>query len=326
MSGPTVSAVVTAHDRRAFLAEAVASALAAGSDEVVVVRNFSGPIAGAEGRYRDVPCPAEETGAKEAAGVEAATGEVVAFLDDDDLWDPTKVARVRELFGADPTLAYYCHDQAPVDRAGAPVEARHQEWARTDPGRFASWDGRNVRALFREIWPGNNSSTVVRRSWALGWTGALREAGWAADRFWVTAALLDRKPMRLEATPFTRLRLHDENMSQTRGATPQEFRRRHATQSARFARSFRTLARLAAERAGATSPLARHFAKSAAGFAFFADLENGVRPRSAALVALRRGPGWEDPAVPETALAAIVSPGLARRLLFRSNLRRWQLG
>jgi hypothetical protein len=326
VSGILISAVLTAHDRREFLPEAVASALASGADEVVVVRNFAGPIEGAEGRYHDVQCSNEETGVKEAVGLETARGDVVAFLDDDDLWDAAKVPHLRELFGDDPALAYYCHDQIPVDRSGRPVDARHREWVRTDPRRFANWDGRDLRALFQEIWPGNNSSTAVRRSWAIGWTAALRDAGWAADRFWITAALLDHRTVHLEDTPLTRLRLHDRNMSQTRGATADEFRRRHATSSARFARSFRTLARVATERAGPNSPIARHFAEAAAAFDFFVDLENGRHPRSSALSAIRRGPGWSDRAVLGTALVALVSPTLSRRLLYRSSLRRWHLG
>jgi hypothetical protein len=322
----TVSAVVTAQDRREFLREAVASALASGADEVLVVRNFSGGLEGLEGRYVDVECRAEETGVKEAAGVESAHGDVVAFLDDDDTWEPTKVPHVRELFGNDPALVYYCHDQAPVDRGGRPVEARHPEWARKDPRRFATWDGRDLWVLFDEIWPGNNSSTVVRRDWALGWTAALREAGWAADRFWFTAALLDRRSTRLEDAPLTHLRLHDLNMSQTRGASPEDFRVRHATSSARFARSSRTLARIASERGGPDSPIASHFSRTAAALGFFADLENGHHPRSSALAVLRHGPGGRDRAVTASALTAVVSPSLARRLLYLSSLRRWRLG
>jgi len=324
VSGPTVTAVVTAHDRPRFLPEAVTSALASGADEVLVVRNFSGPILGVEGRYRDLPCSEAETGVKEAVGLENARGDVVAFLDDDDLWDPAKVPRVRELFGSDPGLAYYCHDQAPVDASDHPVTSGHREWALKDPSRFASWDGRDFRVLFQQIWPGNNSSTVVRRDWGLGWAPALREAGWAADRFWIAAALIDRRVIRLEATPLTRLRLHELNMSQTRGASPQEFRVRHATSSARFARSCRTVARIASERMGPDSPLARHFRQSAEAFGFFADLENDQHPRSSALAALRRGPGWSDRAMLGSALVTVLSPSVARRLLYRSSLRRWR--
>ena len=325
MSEPPVTAVVSGHDRRAYLAEAVASALASGANEVVVVRNFSGPLEGLEGRYRDLECFDAETGVKQAIGAEAAAGDLVAFLDDDDLWDPAKVPHLREVFGADPGLVYYCHGQVVVDSRGCPAVAQHPEFAERDPGLFPQWDSNDIEGLFGRIWPGNNSSTVVRREWALRWTPALREAGWGADRFWMTSALLDRAGVRLEATPLTKLRLHEQNMSQPRSGSPTEFRSRHATSSARFARSCRVLARIARERGPAAAALARYFGEKAEGFAFFADLESGTHPRASAISAIRRGPGWGDRAVTGSALIALVSPALARRLLYLSSRRRWAL-
>ena len=325
MSEPTVSAVVTAHNRRAYLAEAVASALASGANEVIVVRNFSGPLEGLEGRYRDLECFDDETGVKQAVGAEAAAGDLVAFLDDDDLWDPAKVPHLREVFGHDPDLAYYCHSQVVVDSTGSPAVAQHPEFADRNPSRFAQWDPDDIEGLFGRIWPGNNSSTVVRRGWALRWTPALREAGWGADRFWMAAALIDGAKVRLEAAPLTRLRLHDQNMSHARSATPGEFRSHHALSSARFARSCATLARIAEARGPTAVAVARHFREKAIGFGFFADLEKGTRPRRSAIAAIRHGSGLHDRAVLGSALVALLSPALARRLLYRSSLRRWSL-
>jgi len=325
VDGPSVTAVVTAHDRRTYLAEAVASALNAGVDEVVVVRNFAGPIEGVEGRYRDIPCAEDETGAKEAVGLSSAQSDVVAFLDDDDVWDVAKVPHVRELFASDPTLDYYCHAQLPVDSSGHPVTARHREWARKDPKRLASWNRRDFRTLFQEIWPGNNSSTVVRRSWALDWAPALREAGWGADSFWLTAALLSAPRWHLDGARLTRLRLHDVNMSQTRGATREEFFHRAAQTSVRFARSWRVLSRIASERTGASAPLAKYLRGRAAGSEFLAHLEAGAASRAGAIHVLGLGPGNLDRSVLGTAWTAAVSPGLARRLLYWSGQRRWKL-
>lgn len=325
LGDPTVSAVVTAHDRRQFLPEAVASALASGADEVVVVRNFTGPIEGVEGRYRDVYCPDPETGVKEAVGLETARSEVVGFLDDDDLWEPPKVSEVRRRFGIDPDLVYYCHYQRPVDAQNRPVTAHHQEWSLKAPARFSRWDGQDFEALFREIWPGNNSSTVVRRAWALEWSPMLRTAGWGADSFWLVAALLSGRRVQMDEAQLTRLRLHAANMSQTRGATRDEFRERHAVSMERFSRSWATLTVCAQARAGRDSALTQYLQGKAKAAEFLANLERGKHPRSSAAQVLRRSSGPVERSVTGTALAALLSPALARRLLYSASRKRWTL-
>jgi Glycosyl transferase family 2 len=320
-----VAAVVTAHDRRAFLPFAVRSALDSGADEVIVVRNFSGPIEGCEGRYRDVPCATPDTNEKEGRGLEVSHADVVGFLDDDDVWTPEKVPRLRALFGGDPELIYFCHAQRPIDAEGRTVTASHRELADKHPERFGAWDGSDFQRLVTTIWPGNNSSTVVRRAWAVEWIPAFRAAGWSADLFWLVAALLSRRPVVIGPDPLTLLRLHDANMSQTRGSTREQFRSRHATTSERFARSNGTLARLASERLGTSAPMTTYLVEKSEAYRFFADLEGGRRPRRAAARALTHHAGRRDRGVLAAALASLVSPELARRLLYRSSLRRWNL-
>lgn len=317
---------MTAHDRRAYLPAAVRSALDAGADEVVVVRNFDGPIDGCEGRFRDVRCDAPETNEKEARGVEAATGEIVGFLDDDDLWEPGKGAAMRSAFAGDPDLVYLCHPQVPIAADGRSTVARHRELAEKHPDRFATWDGRDFPLLVTSIWPGNNSSTVVRRAWASEWLPRFRDAGWAADLFWLVAAVESGRPFRIAVEALTRLRLHDANMSQTRGASRSEFRQRHGVSSERFARATRVLTEIALERAGPESSVTRYLSDKAAAFRFFAALEEGSGARRAARIARHEGALRGDPAVRRVALVARFSPALARWLLYRASRRRWSLG
>ncbi len=326
MSELRISAVVTAHDRRTFLPAAVRSALVAGADEVLVVRNYSGPLEGVEGQYRDVPCSAVETNSKEAAGVDAAQGEIVAFLDDDDLWEPTKGSALRSWFGQSPGLAYANHGFAPIDARGDPVRATHPEFAQRDPSRFASWDRSDFGALISHIWPGNNSSTAVRRDWARDWLVPFREAGWGADLFWLTVAVTSGAEVRIDPAVLTRLRLHDRNMSHPRGYGPEEFRVHHRTSSERFARSTTVLARIAAEKTGPASSASRWLDRKSATFRFLAELEADVRPRRSAATLLRVGTTPDDRRIRQVALATLVSPALARRALYRSSLRRWELG
>ena len=325
MTPPRVSTVITAHDRREYLGEAVRSAIDAGADEIVVVRNFSEPIDAPEGSYLDVLCTASETGVKQATGVARASGEVVAFLDDDDLWEPDKVRWLRDRFSAEPSLVYLNHTQRPIDASGALVGSRHPEWARRTPSKLDLWDRRDPGALFDEIWPGNSSSTVVRRSWAIDRLDDLREVGWSADTFWLVAALLGGGTWAIVDRPLTRLRLHGQNMSQGRDASAEEFRRRHARMCGRFGRSYAAMAGIATRGAGPDTPLARYLAQKSAGFRFLSDLEEGTGGRRAAMRALVDGRGWGDRAVLGTALVAIASPSGARRLLYWSGRRRWRI-
>jgi Glycosyl transferase family 2 len=323
---PKVTAVVTAHDRVAFLPRAVRSALDGGADEVIVVRNFAGPIAGCEGQYTDVPCPIPDTNEKECRGVEAAHGDVISFLDDDDLWTPEKVPRVRALFAEDPNLIYYDHAQNPIDATDRPIHASHRELAGTHPEGFAQWDGRDFDGLVRTIWPGNSSSTSVRRSWAVEWIPTAREAGWSADLFWLVAALLSGRRLLITPEPLTWLRLHDQNMSHARGTTPREFRTRHRITCERFARANGTLARVSRDRLGPSSPMTQYLSQAAVGFRFLAALEAGAGARRAAAQTIRHGAGRKDLGVLEAAFVTLVSPALARRLLYRSSLKRWRIG
>jgi len=96
-----VSGIITTYDRPAFLPEAIESALAQTLplSELLVVDDCSprdiaaitAPF-GERVRYLRLPHNQGPSAARNA-GVAAATGEVVAFLDDDDLWLPNKIAR-----------------------------------------------------------------------------------------------------------------------------------------------------------------------------------------------------------------------------------------
>ena len=106
----TIAAIVPTHNGRAFIARALDSALAqsAPADEVVVVDDAStdGTADLVAERYpgiRLVRLPGNVgSGAARNAGVAASTGDLIAFLDHDDAWQPGYLAVQSRLFAAAP--------------------------------------------------------------------------------------------------------------------------------------------------------------------------------------------------------------------------------
>ncbi len=108
---PRISVVVPAYNAGSFLAEAIDSALeqTRPPEQVVVVDDGStDDTAAIAGRY-GAPVlvhhqPNRGIGAARNAGVALATGDHLAFLDADDLWQPRKLELQLELLASDPGL------------------------------------------------------------------------------------------------------------------------------------------------------------------------------------------------------------------------------
>jgi glycosyltransferase involved in cell wall biosynthesis len=99
MSVPRVSVVVTTYNQRAYVAAAIASALAQtfADREVVVVDDGSTDgtdaiVAAFGDRVRLIRQENRGVAGARNTGVLNARGELVAFLDGDDLWEPEKLA------------------------------------------------------------------------------------------------------------------------------------------------------------------------------------------------------------------------------------------
>ena len=212
---PLVSVVIPTYNRRAFLAEAVHTVLAqtCADLELIVVDDGStdhtAPMV--EGvadprvnlislRHSGSPARARN------AGIERARGRYIAFLDSDNLWEPSKLEDQLAALAARPECRW-CHTgQRCIDEIGAP-----HPWSPLP--RLAS-EGWIVEPLLRRRMGVNGSSVLVDSAF-------LREIGgfdetfvWGEDYdLWVRLAL--RSPIacvpgarlqhRIHANQFTRL-------------------------------------------------------------------------------------------------------------------------
>ncbi len=124
-SAALVSVIVPAFNASAFVRQTLDSVLAQTyrDFEVIVVDDGStDETPQILDGYRDQVCVLRQSNAGQAAarnrGISRARGELLAFLDSDDLWDPEKLTRQVELLGRFPeAVATYC-DHRTVDGEG----------------------------------------------------------------------------------------------------------------------------------------------------------------------------------------------------------------
>ena len=156
-----VSVVVPTRNRPALLRQALASIRALEAEDLtfeILVGDNGGdpetPRVAAEFNAIHIPVAQNGAGAARNAGLEAATGEFIAFLDDDDVWLPSHVRPHLALMESDPEL----------DGVLAQVMAVDQdlnEIAGPWPWRAQPRDDALVRAMLSGYYP-QIGATVVR--------------------------------------------------------------------------------------------------------------------------------------------------------------------
>ena len=163
-----VSVIVPAHNAEPFLEAALRSALAQsyGRLEVIVIDDGStdgsariaARVAADDRRVRLIRCKTNVGAARARnAGIEAATGRYIAFLDSDDLWLPEKTARQLAVFEATQALVCYTAYRT-MDEAGrygsrvipVPATVTHAELLHTNviPTSSAMYDTRRIGKVY----------------------------------------------------------------------------------------------------------------------------------------------------------------------------------
>lgn len=229
MSGVAISVLLVAGTRRTYVQSALKSVLQQtldqGEFEVIILSDtevHSGLAdLGGSGRaeVRWVRTKSQPLGEILAAGFREARGEVVALLDDDDMWLPTKLMKVFEVFTSEPKLGYFHHKATLVDEAGTPVHP----FRRKRGGIFGSSQGeitiqtkvsRDIRKAVGGLELGFNlSCTSVRMSAVRRSIPYLTEVLGADDSFLFYAGLASDCTVKLSQESLTLYRLHESNLS-----------------------------------------------------------------------------------------------------------------
>jgi hypothetical protein len=227
-----LTVLITAYDRPEFLARALETACRQTADpslyEVLVVSNLAahGECVARAGSLRPgldlrfLQVGDVSVGEMVAVGVEAAQGEVISLLNDDDEWLPEKVAETVGRFEASPRLGFLKNGVVFVDKSGAPVaDARHLlSWLEEPPIGGLLIRGARPIALRQAIrWMAvdfNDSSISVRRSTLLPGLAYLRRLQTHEDTFLFFAAAIAGYDLMLVPGTLTRYRVHDNALTQ----------------------------------------------------------------------------------------------------------------
>lgn len=187
-----MSVIVPAYNRERYIGDALDSVLAQDASlEILVCDDGStdGTIAVVERKIRAHPhrvrllrhegCANRGIAATRNAAIAEARGELVAFLDSDDLWLPSRATRHLEVFARYPDIGL-CFSQSDfIDETGAPMRIGgvSRNAHRVPPG---------VSHLFPSLQEENTvyTSTVTVRRSVLNDVGMMREHGAMAFEDW----------------------------------------------------------------------------------------------------------------------------------------------
>jgi len=163
MTRPRVSVIITSYNAGEYLGEAIESVLAQSrpADEIVVIDDGSTDATPDIARryasqgVRLVQQPNMGAGAARNRGIQETTGELIAFLDGDDLWLPHKLERQLEYLDNHPELVMVSCLRWRWDQTTGKC---HIEYFGVRPGQSLALENvvRNVI--------GNPSMTLIRRS------------------------------------------------------------------------------------------------------------------------------------------------------------------
>jgi glycosyltransferase involved in cell wall biosynthesis len=228
----SISVVVAAHNRRQFYLDAVESVVrqlpTAVGAELLVVKNFrdSADDARLQGiGVRVIDDNSRDVGGTLAIAVQESRGEFIAFLDDDDLFLPSKLARFVDVLGANPSIGYYHNEFVPMftQNAGNDLSARMHtaQFRRRSAKKFVHvlpLGGGNESAyefLAQRNREQNLSSTIIRREIAMRAITTLQGLQGMTDTSMLFVALLGGKPLAFDESIETIVRRHGENTSAT---------------------------------------------------------------------------------------------------------------
>jgi glycosyltransferase involved in cell wall biosynthesis len=230
---PEVSVILGAYSRREYLPAALrslrAQTLAPERFEIVAIKNFRDPeidrsleAAGAVVLFDEE----RQIGRWLRHALDRSRAPIVTFLDDDDEYEPERLAELLAIFGRHPDLGFYRNRVRVIDASGAPVPLDrwrvHEVDAAFDrlgPVYRSATDRAGLLPLATRTTTStfSTSSMALRRELLGGEVGDAFEGTQLEDTFLFVAAALAPCGIYLDPRRWTRYRFYPGNVSRRVG-------------------------------------------------------------------------------------------------------------
>ena len=248
---PFISVIVTAYRRRQYLYNALlsvkAQTLSKDKYEVIVVKDFEDPQVDnliKEMGWRSVHSDEEYQGRMYLNGLKEANGDIIAFLDDDDVYVPNKLEYVYNVFSQNPDVGYLQHSFTPVGADGSPMPSLAREAPRnlmsqvelkltwSEVSRYREYGYLDpILYIFRgfRLYPDRNGTAIaVRRELLDRHIDLLGRLPVVIDGFLFASAIADKSSMLFSDAKLSTWTYHGSNFVsrlQLHGNSPEEVER-----------------------------------------------------------------------------------------------------
>lgn len=215
-----ISVIVTAYNREEYLGEALNSIFRQTLDfskfEVIVITNFQYKLPPSPRQLQLTHIIMEGTiGQFLYKGLMEANGNIISFLDDDDIWHNERLQQVLNVFNSNPDISYYHNSPWYIDGRGRALTPYFQNPKRVNKGteliRPASMS--EISKLINLGSSFNLSSIAVHRTTLTKSIKLIKAITASQDSFFFWNAILAGKLIYQDNKILTGYRMHETNTS-----------------------------------------------------------------------------------------------------------------
>jgi len=218
-----LSVIITAHNRKKFLPYAITSIttinnLVSPEIEIIVVKNFHDNYVdnllnkiGAKNIYTEE----ESLGMKQYLGVKESKGDIIAFLEDDDMFSKNKVKVLLNIFSKFKVDFFHNGFIKINENRQDSFETKFDEKEVKIVDLKEIERKKNIKKIIHIFHPElYNSCITISKSLAISCLDGVRLVDINTERFWFLCAIEHKRKVALTRSPLTLYRIHSESYSQ----------------------------------------------------------------------------------------------------------------